>query len=72
MNLVHTCLFHKKFCTVYFGNKKEDAVNLPHTSQRKHIFLVKTKEMYKSKKIAPRKKFDLELLHHIFGHRYNR
>ena len=28
--------------------------------------------MSKAKKIAPRKKVDLELLHHILGHRYNR
>ena len=28
--------------------------------------------MYKSNKIAPRKKVDLELLHHRLGHRYTR
>ena len=39
MNLVHTCLFHKGFCTVYFGNKKKNAVTLPHSVQRKHACL---------------------------------
>ena len=34
--------------------------------------MVKTKEKTKSWKIAPRKKVDLELLHHILGHRYIR
>ena len=24
INLVHTCLFHKGFCMVYFGDKKDD------------------------------------------------
>ena len=24
MNLLHTCLFHKGFCVVYFGDKKEN------------------------------------------------
>ena len=34
--------------------------------------MVKTKEMSKSKEIAPRKKVALELLHHRLGNRSNR
>ena len=34
LNLVHTYLFHKGFCTVYFGE-----VTLPNIAQRKHAFL---------------------------------
>ena len=72
MNLGHTCLFHFFFFTVYFGNREKNAVALPHSAQRKHAFLVKTKGKAKSKKIAPRKKVDLGLLYHILGHRFNR
>ena len=35
MNLRHNCLFHKGFCTVYFGNKEKNAVTLPHSAQQK-------------------------------------
>ena len=42
-NLGHTYLFHKWFGNMYFGNKKDNAVALPHSAQRKHTFLVKTK-----------------------------
>ena len=38
MNLRHTCLFHKEFLTVYFGEKERNAVKLPHSAQRKHAF----------------------------------
>ena len=41
MNSWHNCLFHKGFCTVYFGAKKKDVVTLPHRAQRKHAFLGK-------------------------------
>ena len=41
MNLGHTCLLHKGFCTVYFGAKDKSAVTLPHSAQRKHVFLGK-------------------------------
>ena len=40
MNLVHTCLFRKGFFMVYFGDKKENAVTLPQSAQRKHAFFV--------------------------------
>ena len=43
MNLGHTCLFHKCFCMAYFGDKKENAVTLPHSAQSKHYILVKNK-----------------------------
>ena len=59
MNLGHTCSFHKVFCTVYFDNKGKNAVTLPHSAQRKHTFLGETKEMSKSKKLAPRNKVAL-------------
>ena len=39
MNSGHTCLFHKGFCTVYFGAKENNTVTLPHSAQRKHAFL---------------------------------
>ena len=45
-------------------------MTLPHSAQRKHTFLVKTKETAKSKKMAPKKKVDLGFLHHRLGQRY--
>ena len=39
LNLGHTCLFHKDFCTVYFRSKEDNAVTLPQSAQRKHAFL---------------------------------
>ena len=72
INSVHTYLFHKGFFTVYFEDKKENAVTLPHSAQSKYTSLVKTKEKAKSKKVSPRNKLALELLHHILGHRYTR
>ena len=38
MNSVHTCLFHKGFCMVYFGENEKNAVTLPHSAQRKQLF----------------------------------
>ena len=54
---------------MYSCDKKGNAVNLPHISQRKHAFLVKTNEKATSNKIAPIDKVDLGFLHHILGHR---
>ena len=68
MNSGHTCLFHKGFCTVYFREKEDNAVTLPHIAQRKHAFLGKIKEMSKKKKLPARKKFSLEILHQRLGH----
>ena len=42
MNLGHISLFQKGFCTVYFSDKKENEVTIPHSAHRKHAFLVKT------------------------------
>ena len=65
VNLVHNCLFHKWFCTVYFGDKEKDEVTLPHIAHMKHAFWEEIKQMSKSKIIAPRNKVTLELLHNI-------
>ena len=54
---------------VYFGDKKKNVVTLPHSTQRKHAFFVKTKEKANSKKVAPKNKSSLELLQHRLGHR---
>ena len=48
----HTCLFQKGFCMVYFGEKEKNAVTLPHSAQRKHVFLMKNKGNVKSKEIT--------------------
>ena len=57
---------------MYFGDKEKNAVTLLHSAQRKRDFLREIKQISKSKKISPRKKFALELLHHRLGHRYTR
>ena len=67
MNSGHTCLFHKGFCTVYFGAKEDNAVTLPHSAVRKHAFSGKIME--KSKKNPAGNKIALELLHQRLGHR---
>ena len=54
INAGHTCLFHKGFCTVYFGGKEDNAVKLPHSALRKHAFSGKIK--YVSKKIQQERK----------------
>ena len=72
MNLVHTCLFHKWFCTVLFSANEKNAMTLPHTSQRKRAFLVKMKENSKTQMQIPRKKVSLRLLHQRLGHRSTR
>ena len=70
MNAGHTCLFHKEFCTVYFGAKEDNAVTLPHSAVRKHVF--SGKSMESSKKNPKRKKIDLELMHQRLVHRSTR
>ena len=70
MNEGHTYIFHKGFCTVYFGSEKKNAVILPHSAQRKHVFTGKIKNMSKKNKYPARKKIALELLHQRLGHRY--
>ena len=68
MKLVHNYLFHKVFCTLYFVREKENEVTMPHIAQSKNVFMVKTKEKAKSKKIAHRKKVSLEWLQNRLGH----
>ena len=72
MNSVHTCLFHKGFCTEYFGSKENNAVTLSHSAQREHAFLGKIKEISKKNILPARKKISLKLLHQILGHRSTR
>ena len=72
MNSGYNCLFHERFCTIYFGEKYKNAVTLPNSAQRKHTFLGEIKEMSKTKKLPPRKKLSLELLHQRLYHRSNR
>ena len=43
-------------------------MTLLHSAQRKHAFLVKTKEKSKPQKKIPKKKVSLELLHQRLGH----
>ena len=38
INSGQKCLFHKGFCKVYFGAKKDNAVTLLHSAVRKHAF----------------------------------
>ena len=66
-NAGHTCLFHKEFCTVYFGAKEDNAVTLPHSVVRKHAFSGKILES--SKKNPKGKKIALKLMHQRLGHR---
>ena len=56
MNSGHTCLFHKRFCTVYFGAKEKNALSLPHSAQRKHVFLGKIMEKTKKTNYQKEKK----------------
>ena len=72
INLGHNCLFHRGFCTVYFGEKEKNAVTLPYSTQRKHAFWGEIKEIPKTKKLPSRKKVALELLHQRLGHRPTR
>ena len=53
-------------------SREKNAVTLPHSAQRKHIFLGKIKEISKTKKLPARKKIALELLHQRLGHRSTR
>ena len=68
MNSGHTCLFHKGFCTRYFGAENKNTVTLPHSAQRKHAFLGKIMEKSKKNKLPSRMKIALELIHQRLGH----
>ena len=72
INAGHTYLFHKGFCTVYFGSENKNAVTLPHSEQKKHAFLGKIKNMSKKNKLQARKRISLEFLHQRLGHRSTR
>ena len=54
MNAGHTCLFHKRFCMVYFGEDKRNAATFPHSAQRKHAFTGKIKNMSNKDKLPAR------------------
>ena len=56
MNAGHTCLFHKGFCTVYFGAKEDNAVPLPYSAVRKHAFMGKKKVWRVQRKIQKERK----------------
>ena len=74
MNAGHTCIFHKVFCTVYFGAKEDNAVTLPYSVVRKHAFMFKSMESStkNAKRNPKRKKIALELMHQRLGHRSTR
>ena len=50
LNLGHICLFQKLFCTVYFGANDNNAVTLPHSSQKEHVFLRGKRKCQKQRK----------------------
>ena len=72
MNVGHTCIFRKGFCTVYFGAEKDNALTLLHSAQRKHAFTEKIKDMSNKNQLPARKKITLYLLHQRLGHRSTR
>ena len=57
---------------MYFGEKGENAVTLPHSAQRKHAFTGKIQDVSKKNKYPARKKVASELLHQRLGHRSTR
>ena len=72
INAGHTCIFHRGFCTVYFGAKENNAVTLLHIAHRKNAFTGKNQDVSKKNKFPARKKIALELLHQRLGHRSTR
>ena len=54
INLVHTFLFCKVFCTVSFSVNEQNTVTLPHIVHKKQAFLVKRKENSRSQKEFPK------------------
>ena len=51
-------------------DKEKNAVTLSHSTQRKQAFWGEIKQISKSKKISPRKKVALKLLHYRLGYKY--
>ena len=73
INAGHTCLFHKGFCTVYFGAKEDNAVTSTRSAARKHAVMVKSMESsMKNPKRKKKKKITLEFMHQRLGHRSTR
>ena len=68
MYLGYAYIFHKGFCAILFSDNEQNAVTLAHSAQRKHAFLVETKQKSKSQKQIPKKKVSLELLHQRLGY----
>ena len=52
IHLGHTCLFHKGFCTVYFGAKEKNIVTLPHSAQWETCIFGKNQGNIKDKEIT--------------------
>ena len=59
VNEFGTYLFIPQGFYCLFWRKIENTVTLPHSAQRKHAFLGKTKETPKTKKLPSRKKIAL-------------
>ena len=72
INSSHSRLFHKVFYTVFFSDNEQNAATLPRNAQRKHEFLVKTKENSKSQNKIPTRIISLGLLHMRLGHSFTR
>ena len=72
MNQGQTFLFHKGFCTVYFGENEEMRLIYHIVHSGDNHFFGEIKQMSKSKKLAPRKKVSLRLFYHILRHRSTR
>ena len=72
MNSGNTCPYNKGFCTFFFSDNEKTKVTLPHRTQRKHTFMVKTKENTKPQKKTPKRKISLEILNQRLGHRSTR
>ena len=60
------------FCTVYFGEKENNAVPLSHSAQKKHAFLGKIKGMSEKKKLLARRKIALKLIYQRVGNKSTR
>ena len=43
MNAGNICHFHKRFCSVYFGEEKDKSVTLPHSAVRNTILQGKSR-----------------------------
>ena len=71
MNLRHTCLFNRSFCTGLFSDNEQKIVTLPQSAHRKCAFLEK-KEKEKLKNQTPKRQLFLEILYQRLVHRSTR